>query len=213
MEDRKQFTFYSSFHEAAQSLQTPEEQCLLYKAICSYALYGTEPQLTGTAAGMFALIRPNLDASRKKAENRLGKKQTDNKTKTKQKQTKKKREKKRESESEYESEYEKENEYYVLGGAGGETPPADKPPNTQRFTPPTVEEVKNYCQSRNNHVDAVRFVDFYASKGWMIGKNKMKDWKAAVRTWEQKDSQQQLGGVASEPDMEEYTRYGGTVII
>lgn len=52
------------------------------------------------------------------------------------------------------------------------------------FVPPTPEEVKAYCIERNNKVDAERFIDFYSSKGWMIGKNKMKDWKAAVRTWE-----------------------------
>lgn len=52
------------------------------------------------------------------------------------------------------------------------------------FIPPTVEEVQAYCKERNNKVDAQAFVDFYSSKGWMIGKNKMKDWKAAVRTWE-----------------------------
>lgn len=55
------------------------------------------------------------------------------------------------------------------------------------FVPPTVEEVRAYCQERNNSVDPVTFVNFYESKGWMIGKNKMKDWKSAVRTWEQKD--------------------------
>lgn len=53
-----------------------------------------------------------------------------------------------------------------------------------RFIPPTVEEVKEYCWERMNNVDAQRFVDFYESKGWMVGKNKMKDWKAAVRNWE-----------------------------
>lgn len=55
---------------------------------------------------------------------------------------------------------------------------------TSRFTPPTLDEVKEYCLSRNNNVDAERWIDFYESKGWMIGKNKMKNWKAAVRTWE-----------------------------
>jgi hypothetical protein len=49
---------------------------------------------------------------------------------------------------------------------------------------PTLMDVKNYCKERNNDVDAVRWYNFYESKGWMIGKNKMKDWKAAVRTWE-----------------------------
>ena len=52
------------------------------------------------------------------------------------------------------------------------------------FVPPTVDEVKEYCLERNNEVDPEAFVSFYESKGWMIGKNKMKDWKAAVRTWE-----------------------------
>lgn len=56
--------------------------------------------------------------------------------------------------------------------------------NSSRFTPPTLEEVKNYCNERSNNVDAERFIDFYSSKGWMVGKNKMKDWKACVRTWE-----------------------------
>lgn len=53
-----------------------------------------------------------------------------------------------------------------------------------RFKSPSVEEVLAYCKERKNHVDPNRFVDFYAAKGWMVGKNKMKDWKAAVRTWE-----------------------------
>lgn len=52
------------------------------------------------------------------------------------------------------------------------------------FKPPTVDDVKAYCIERGNSVDAQSFVDFYEAKGWMIGKNKMKDWKAAVRTWE-----------------------------
>lgn len=52
------------------------------------------------------------------------------------------------------------------------------------FTPPTLEEVISYCKERNNSVDPQKWYDFYSAKGWMIGKNKMKDWKAAVRTWE-----------------------------
>lgn len=54
----------------------------------------------------------------------------------------------------------------------------------KRFIPPNVEEVESYCSERGNGIDAQSFIDFYESKGWMIGKNKMKDWKAAVRTWE-----------------------------
>ncbi len=54
------------------------------------------------------------------------------------------------------------------------------------FTPPTLEEVISYCKERNNSVDPQKWYDFYSAKGWMIGKNKMKDWKAAVRTWERR---------------------------
>ena len=51
------------------------------------------------------------------------------------------------------------------------------------FIPPSVENVREYCQEGGYRVDAECFVDFYASKGWMVGKTKMKDWKAAVRNW------------------------------
>jgi len=60
----------------------------------------------------------------------------------------------------------------------------------RRFTPPKIDEVAEYCQQRNKGVDAQRFVDFYTSKNWMIGKNKMIDWQAAVRTWEGKQREQ-----------------------
>ena len=53
-----------------------------------------------------------------------------------------------------------------------------------RFTPPTIDEVQAYCRERQNGVDAERFIDYYSSNGWMVGKNKMRDWIAAVRTLE-----------------------------
>ena len=54
----------------------------------------------------------------------------------------------------------------------------------KRFTAPTLEEVKEYCAERKNNVDAERFIDYYTANGWKVGKNPMKDWKAAVRSWE-----------------------------
>ena len=65
-----------------------------------------------------------------------------------------------------------------------DTPKGVSKKKSDRFTPPSLEDVQNYCLERNNSVDPQAFIDFYASKGWMVGKNKMKDWKAAVRTWE-----------------------------
>lgn len=61
----------------------------------------------------------------------------------------------------------------------------DTPPTKRTvFTPPTVEDVRAYCLERKNQVDPERFHSYYSSNGWMVGKSKMKDWKAAVRTWE-----------------------------
>jgi hypothetical protein len=56
-----------------------------------------------------------------------------------------------------------------------------------RFTPPSVNDVREYCESRNNGISAEAFVSFYQSKGWLVGKSKMKDWKASIRTWETKN--------------------------
>ena len=59
--------------------------------------------------------------------------------------------------------------------------------NKERFKKPNKIEIKVYCVERQNNIDAEAFYDFYESKNWYIGKNKMKDWKAAVRTWESRD--------------------------
>ena len=59
-----------------------------------------------------------------------------------------------------------------------------------RFAPPSLEQVKEYCNERNNNIDPEQFMNFYESKGWKIGKDKMKDWKAAIRTWENRNKKQ-----------------------
>jgi hypothetical protein len=71
---------------------------------------------------------------------------------------------------------------------GAKKPKAEKPKCAARvFTPPTVEEVSAYCTERKNGIDPVAFVDFYQSRGWMYGNTKIRDWKACVRTWEQRN--------------------------
>ena len=66
---------------------------------------------------------------------------------------------------------------------------------SRAFSPPSLNEVKSYCEERKNNVDAENFINFYESKGWFVGKNKMKDWRAAVRTWENRDKQNgKVGG-------------------
>ena len=64
---------------------------------------------------------------------------------------------------------------------------------TGKFKKPTVDEIKTYCDERENKVDPQHFYDFYESKGWLVGKNKMKDWKACVRTWERNNFEKSGG--------------------
>tara|TARA_R100001594_G_scaffold61818_1_gene96028 strand:- start:7466 stop:7708 length:243 start_codon:yes stop_codon:yes gene_type:complete len=59
------------------------------------------------------------------------------------------------------------------------------------FKVPTEQEVEEYCKERSNNVNAKKFIAFYESKGWMVGKNKMKSWQAAVRSWEQADKEKE----------------------
>jgi len=74
---------------------------------------------------------------------------------------------------------------------------SDKP--QKRFTPPTLDEVEAYCCVRNNGISADQFIDHYTANGWKVGKNPMKDWKAAVRTWERNGYPKQKN-TATEPE-------------
>ena len=80
----------------------------------------------------------------------------------------------------------------------------NKKENTKRksFIPPTVEEVKEYIDSVGSQVDAESFVAFYESKGWMVGKNKMKSWKAAIVTWEKRNNLKRITPKKAEDEEE-----------
>src|SRR5699024_6142541 len=129
--DRTQFTFYESFYKAAKRIKDPSARAEVYDAICEYALYGNEPDidaLSEMAAIAFELIKPNLDASRKKAESgKLGgtKKQSEstfeakrkqNEASEKQEQTESKKENKKEKEGENKIEIEKKKKAYDADG-------------------------------------------------------------------------------------------------
>lgn len=192
MMERKQFTFYSSFARALKRIRKDADRAKAYDAIIDYALSGIEPDLENlpdSVALAFELIRPTLDASKRKANSgRAGgtAKQSESKREANRKQDESKEEangKQTAREKEGEKEKEKENECYN----SPPTPPRGDQPR-KRFIPPTVEEVAAYCRERKNGVDPKRFVDFYASKGWKVGNQPMKDWRAAVRTWERTES-------------------------
>lgn len=66
----------------------------------------------------------------------------------------------------------------------------DAPAPKSRFVKPSISQIKDYCKERNNGIDAERFFDYYEAKGWLVGKSPMKDWKAAVRNWENRTTSQ-----------------------
>lgn len=124
--DRSQFTFYESFYKAAKRIKDPSERAKVYDSICEYALYGKDPDLDSLpdiSAIAFELIKPNLDASRKRAESgKIGgsKKQNGSKTEAKRKQIESKfkqngSKKEREGEKENKKEKEKEIEIKIKG--------------------------------------------------------------------------------------------------
>lgn len=193
--ERKQFTWYRSYYDALKELPAEEFRDIVL-AVCAYALDGEETELSGVARAIFTLIRPTLEVGRSKAENRsrteqtsISAEQTGNRpeqTKNKPEQTQNKRKQtdnkpeqtRKEKEKEKEREKESENDSYC-------SPPPPSAP--KRFVPPTLAEVQSYVAQRQSPVDPQGFIDFYASKGWMVGKTPMKDWKAACRnaeTWE-----------------------------
>ena len=74
------------------------------------------------------------------------------------------------------------------------------------FTIPMISEVENYCLERKNNIEAESFINFYDSKGWMVGKNKMKDWRACIRTWEMREKKKPMKTSKIDSQINEYLK-------
>ena len=181
------FTYYKSFYEGIQDLDDATYR-RMNDALMRYALYGEEPELTGLEKTVFISWKANIDASnRRKANGAKGGRPTketivsdektmvsDNESIVSDAESMVSEEKPNINITEKETIKDKEKD-------------KDKEKCT-RFAPPSLDEVKAYCKERGNDVDPERFIDFYASKGWKVGNQTMKDWKACVRTWEKRDN-------------------------
>jgi len=178
---RDSFIFYRSFYQSAKKLPK-EDKAELFDAICAYALDGELIELSVVPEAIFTVIKPNLDANRRKWENGC-------------------KEKKKPSEVEAIEEQEiskdEANDKQAISKAQGNVnvnvdvnaneeckSELKSKSDSKRFSPPTLQEVSDYCQERNNTVNPEKWISHYQSNGWKVGKNQMKDWKAAVRTWE-----------------------------
>ena len=182
---REYVCLYHSYLKSVEPLNDAERG-RLFTACLTYSMTGAEPDLRGNERFVWPTIREQIDRDTKKYSD-FCKKQQENIRKRwdttvydgtsgipdDTKHTK-------------EKEKEKEN---ILSSPNVEDSIA-RTPARKRFTPPTLAEVTAYCRERQNAVDPQRFIDYYTANGWEVGKNSMKDWKAAVRTWEgkQRDS-------------------------
>ena len=186
---REYFCCYHSYLEAMEQLNDAERG-RLFTACLTYSKTGEAPELRGNERFVFPAFRSQIDRDNANYEETCKKRSKSasmrwdandaNASKCMQSDANDAKEKEKEKEKTKEKEREKESKEKVASG--------DAP--SSRFVPPTVEEVREYCLERQNGIDPQAFVDFYASKNWMVGKTKMSDWKASVRTWEQRRKQE-----------------------
>ena len=212
---RDSFIFYKSFYESVKELD-PETQWEIYNAIMEYEFGKNEAKLSGVARAIFTLIKPQLEANDKKYENgcKGGRPKTKTKPKQNLNETKPKPND-NDNENENDNDNDKLNEFNLYNNYGENVQCEDITKSGTRcqrkssfningknycnqhardlisvikdgFIKPTLNEVEDYCKERSNGIDAQQFINFYESKGWMVGKSKMKDWKACVRTWEKR---------------------------
>lgn len=181
--NKPSFLLYKSFYEPIKHLSN-EELGLLFRAIFDYQ-NGLEIANLSPSLGMaFAFFKNQFDLDSIKYEETIVRRNQSNGSKGG-------RPKKEETQKNPEN---------PVGFLEPRKPDKDKDnvkdkdkesDNRKRFIPPTLEEVTQYCQERRNSVNPNKWMNHYQSKGWKIGKETMKDWKAAIRTWEGNDYQQQ----------------------
>jgi len=161
------FQYYETFEKIVQKFKNEADQDAFRKKIINYGLFGIEPELNEMEDMVWEVVKDMIDSQMHRREvnaaNRTGAKAPTTVDIA--------------PEIDYEPAPQQE--------APAAEEPKKEPP--KRFNKPTVEEIQAYCNERYNNVNPQQFYDFYESKDWKVGANKMKDWKAAVRTWEQRD--------------------------
>ena len=170
--------FFKCFHDYRKKCEKLSDQEVgrLFRALMEYSEHGTAPELTGRESIAFDFIAEDIARDRAAYEQKCltnaengakgGKRTQANATERKRTEAKT-------------SETDK-----IKDIRDKTIRKTDSNESAKRFHPPTVEEVRSYCTDRGNNVDPQTFVDFYEAKGWMVGSNHMKDWRACVRTWE-----------------------------
>lgn len=188
----KYLKVYTDFAEAMEAL-SDAERGRLFMSMLQYASTGEAGTLSGAERFVWPIAKQNIDRAQaeleKRAENGRKGGRPKKATESEEKQKKANESKRKQTKDNKDKDKDKENNIIPLSPNGDIPPKGGRPPE-KRFVKPTVDEVRAYCAERGNRVDAQAFVDFYEAKGWKVGSSPMKDWKAAVRTWEQRDTAQ-----------------------
>ena len=170
--------FFKCFHDYRKKCEKLSDQEVgrLFRALMEYSEHGTAPELTGRESIAFDFIAEDIARDRAAYEQKcLTNAENGSKggKRTQANATERKRTEAKSSETDK-----------IKDIRNKTIRKTDSNESAKRFQPPTVEEVRSYCTERGNNVDPQTFVDFYEAKGWMVGSNHMKDWRACVRTWE-----------------------------
>lgn len=167
------------------------ERGRLFTAMLEYASSGAEPDLRGNERFIWPTAKSEID---RQSESYKARCETNRKNITSRYESIRIATNRNESYQDKDKDKDKEQEKKNISF------PPDGVKDSARAHRPTVEEVAAYCRERGNSVDAERFVDFYASKGWNVGNQPMKDWKACVRTWERREDKPRQTGRFATPD-------------
>lgn len=192
---RAYFQVYFSYEEPLKSL-TYEQIGKIFMAMFQYEKTKEKPELDPVSDMAFYFIRSQMDRDRQMYEEKCERSRQNGMKGGRPRKSEKSQGflenqpvflETQKSQGEGEGEGEGKGKYNIIG--------ADKPPKKEKpqrnIIPPDLEWVKSYCKERQNNVDPKRFFDHYESNGWKVGKQTMKDWQAAVRTWEPIESQEQ----------------------
>lgn len=196
---RESIVFYRSFYEAIKELPAEEFRNAVM-AIMEYGLNNSEIDTSGVAKAILIMAKPQIDKNNKRYENGLrgGAKPKQNQTEAKPESNSSQTRTKLEPNSnqsrtkpEPKQTNPKPNDNVNDNDNVNVNDIKESEEKKPRFYPPTLDELKKYIADNKYNVDPERFIDYYTANGWTVGKNRMKDWKAAVRNW---DRSQKSGG-------------------
>ena len=199
MVDKNTFLLYKDSYEEVMLLSI-EQRGKLLTALYEYAITTQEPDFDDIALKIvFSTIKRGIDRDSEKYEERckrnkeLGKLGGRPKKLSDSYKSERLSEKPNETErfstkaKKADTDNDTDNDSENISADAPPAPPAGKK-KSSRFIPPTVDDVKAYCSESGKYIDVERFIDFYTSKGWLVGKSPMRDWRAAVRNWYKRDS-------------------------